>query len=299
MATRKSVCQTTTPTTNVASALQPIFTPFPKGLDDRFRSPSDPPGNHVQAYERAAIYGASLADTHAASLWQCALDIGFSAGRYLAMQAVRKEGEALGFEKGKVEGLSEGKRLGFVAGREFGEKQAAKLNKPVTFERVLVDVGTDSPAAELPPPPHPSPVSVDASTQTDEPPAIIACAATGPPFAWADDHHTPDSTFTPPPASRDFSALRSDSNTTKPFASLQFRARRKHRPACTPRTSPFRTPSHRRPPAPVHHLTDASFAPKPTRVSLSALDWDRDPRLSDLNRALHSMGWRREERGAI
>ncbi|KAJ7894267.1 hypothetical protein B0H14DRAFT_3854384 [Mycena olivaceomarginata] len=282
MATRKSVCQTTTPTTNVASALQPIFTPFPKGLDDRFRSPSDPPGNHVQAYERAAIYGASLADTHAASLWQCALDIGFSAGRYLAMQAVRKEGEALGFEKGKVEGLSEGKRLGFVAGREFGEKQAAKF----TCRRAS-------------PPPHPSPASVDASTQTDEPSAIIACAATGPPFAWADDHYTPDSTFTPPPASRDFSALRSDSNTTKPFASLQFRARRKHRPACTPRTSPFRTPSHRRPPAPVHHLTDASFAPKPTRVPLSTLDWDRDPRLSDLNRALHSMGWRREERGAI
>ncbi|KAJ7837788.1 hypothetical protein B0H14DRAFT_3459929 [Mycena olivaceomarginata] len=241
MATRKSVCQTTTPTTNVVSTLQPIFTPFPKGLDDCFRSPSDPPGNHVQVHERAGIYGASLADPHAASLWQCALDIGFSAGRYLAMQAVRKEGEALGFEKGK-----------------------------------------------LPPPPHPSPASVDASTQTNEPPAIIACAATGPPFAWADDHYAPDSTFTPPSASRDFSALRSDSNTTKPFASLQFC---KHRPACTPRTSPFRTPSHRRPPAPVHHLTDGSFAPKPTRVPLSTLDWDCNPQLSDLSRVLRSMGW--------
>ena len=57
-----------------------------------------------------------------------------------------KEGELIGFEKGKVEGLSEGKRLGFVAGRDFGEKQATKMSKDFAPERVLVSIGTDSPA---------------------------------------------------------------------------------------------------------------------------------------------------------
>ncbi|KAJ7851172.1 hypothetical protein B0H14DRAFT_3662545 [Mycena olivaceomarginata] len=285
MATRKSTGQTITPTTNVVSVLQLIFTPFPKGLDDHFRSPSDPPGNHMQAYERAAIYGASLADTHAASLWQCALDIGFSAGRYLAMQAVRKEGEALGFEKGKAEGLSEGKRLGFVAGREFGEKQATKLNAPT---------------AELSPSPHPSPTSVDISVQTDAPP-IATSAATRIPFVWADDDYTPDSTSIPLPAPRDFSALRSNSNATTPFASLQFRARRKHKPVRAPRGSAAHTASRRQhyAPTPIYRLTTAALAPKPTCVSISALDWDHDPRLTDLSRVLRLMGWARDRGGSV
>ncbi|KAJ7847341.1 hypothetical protein B0H14DRAFT_3138539 [Mycena olivaceomarginata] len=283
----------TTPALTTTSA---AFT-FPTGLDDHFRSPSDAPDNHVSAYDRASLYAAGHPDTYTASLWQRALDIGFMAGRYLAMEATQKEGERIGFEKGRVEGLSEGKRVGFAAGREFGERQAAKLSKTPTRDRVFADVGTDSPAAE--PSPPPSPTCIHTSTQTDSLPPAAPSTAPRPPLCWADDDYAPYSTSIPLPALRDFSALRSDSNTTKPFASLQFRARRKHRSACTPRTSAFRTPSHRRPPGPVHHLADASFAPKATRVPLSALDWDHDPRLSDLTQVLRSLGWRRKGGGVV
>ncbi|KAJ7843894.1 hypothetical protein B0H14DRAFT_3868458 [Mycena olivaceomarginata] len=286
----------TTPALNTASA---AFT-FPTGLDDHFRSPSDAPDNHVSAYERASLYAAGHPDTYTVSLWQRALDIGFMAGRYLAMEATQKEGERIGFEKGRVEGLSEGKRVGFVAGREFGEKQAAKLSKTPTSDRVFVDVGTDSPAAELSPSPHPSPTSFDTSVQTDAP-LIVTSAATRTPFVWADDDYAPNSTSIPPPMPRDFSALRSNSNATAPFASLQFRAHRKHKPVRAPRNSASHTTSRRQhyAPAPVYRLTATALTPKPTRVPLSALDWDHDPRLSDLNRVLRSLGWRREGGGVV
>ncbi|KAJ7817083.1 hypothetical protein B0H14DRAFT_2602209 [Mycena olivaceomarginata] len=88
-------------------------------------------------------------------------------GRKVGKPQGLKEGEVIGFEKGRADGLSEGKRLGFVAGREFGEKQAVKLSKTLTSDRVFVDVGTDPPLAELALPPPPSPNPVHAATQTD------------------------------------------------------------------------------------------------------------------------------------
>ena len=85
-------------------------------------------------------------------------------GRKAGMAQGLKEGEIIGFEKG----LSEGKRLGFVGGREFAEKQAAKLSKPLAPERILVDTGTDSPPTELLPSPAPSTVThASAFAQTD------------------------------------------------------------------------------------------------------------------------------------
>ncbi|KAJ7775895.1 hypothetical protein B0H14DRAFT_2631757 [Mycena olivaceomarginata] len=101
-----------------------------------------------------------------------------------------KEGEVVGIEKGKTKGLSEGKRLGFVAGREFAEKQAAKLSKPPIPERILVDVGTDSPVVELAPPPPPSSAPLHAATQTDaSPSAVVPSIVPGPPLSWADESY--------------------------------------------------------------------------------------------------------------
>ncbi|KAJ7900653.1 hypothetical protein B0H14DRAFT_2671366 [Mycena olivaceomarginata] len=73
----------------------------------------------------------------------------------------------------------------------------------------------------------------------------------------------------PPPAvARDFSGLRS--GVSQPFSSLQRRHRR------TPRTLP-RSQSNQ----------NSCFRPPP------AVDWDRDPRLRDLSRALTALGWMR------
>lgn len=117
---------TQTPGTNTphaADAMRALFALLLEGLDDCFQSTSDPPGNYVPAYERANLYAVGLGNAHVASLWQCALDVGFMAGRYLAMQAMRTEGEVIGFEKGKVEGLSEGKRLGLSQGASLARNR--------------------------------------------------------------------------------------------------------------------------------------------------------------------------------
>ncbi|KAJ7652973.1 hypothetical protein B0H17DRAFT_867704, partial [Mycena rosella] len=127
----------------------------------------------------------------------------------------------------RAEGLSEGKRLGFVAGREFGEKQAAKMSNN-SSSRVLVDVGTDSPIAELSPPAPLSSVRLVPSAQIVALPAIsIPSTAPTPPLTWADESYhiyAPEPPEHPLPPSRDFSALRSNSSSSTPFSTLQYRA---------------------------------------------------------------------------
>ncbi|KAJ7856935.1 hypothetical protein B0H14DRAFT_3640885 [Mycena olivaceomarginata] len=224
-------------------------------------------------------------------------------GRKAGKMQGLKEGEAVGFEKGKAEGLGEGKRLGFVAGRDFGEKQALKMSKTSASERVLVDVGTDSPVANLAPPPPPSSAPIYASTQTHTPPATVTPSTMpSPPFTWADEPYAPNPTPSPPPTPRDFSALCSDSTSFIPFSTLQYRAHRQ-KSARPSRPSAFYSTSHRRyaaSAAPVYRPANASFVSKPFRIaSASALDWDRDARLCNLNRVLRSMGWVRAGGGAV
>ncbi|KAJ7117191.1 hypothetical protein C8R43DRAFT_960693, partial [Mycena crocata] len=255
----------TAPTTE--EQLWSLRVPFPEGLDPHFRHPSDPFDDFMSAFRRASIFTATLGDNRAAYLWQQALKIGFRAGRADTVEGSGgptsedyvlgreaglkegrtgglrdgkqdgrksgkaqglKEGETIGYEKGKAEGLSEGKRLGFVAGREFGDKQAQKLSNNSVPARVLVDVGTDSPADEISPPfpliPIPTPTPTLLAT-------VLPLTGPQPRFNWADEipHlHGPESTdlhLALPP--RDFSALRSDSTSTA-FATLQHRARRTH-----------------------------------------------------------------------
>ncbi|KAJ7161638.1 hypothetical protein C8R46DRAFT_1283930 [Mycena filopes] len=244
-----------------------------------------------------------------------------------------KEGETVGFEKGKKEGMSEGKRLGFVAGREFGEK----LSKPLIPNRVLVDVGTDLLVFESVIHP-PSPIDVDAvftptnAAAPDEPsspdvmpllgwgndftppvaPTLLPTEPSSPEIApllgWGDDiiplppfrevhesHAPPQLPALSTLPSRDLSALRSDVG-PPPFSTLQYRAHRRHKSNRPPRTTAWHSTSSRRRPTP----TWPTFHPAPSRPSCSAaLDWEHDPRLSDLSRVLRSMGWAREGRGDV
>ncbi|KAJ6605220.1 hypothetical protein DFH09DRAFT_1121003 [Mycena vulgaris] len=284
---------------NVPDLLRALYAPVAPGLDDRFRSPLDPPGDSYPAYERATMHYVNLDSTHVASIWERALNIGFSAGRYLAMEDAKKEGEVVGLEKGKAEGLSEGKRLGFIAGREFGEKQASKNPTP---QRVLVDTGTDLRAPELSPSPPPPLSTVHASAQTDAPCTDIPPSlGLTPPLNWADesrDIYAPERTgYPPPPHPRDLSALRSDSTSLTPFDTLRYRAHRTQKSPRTSHRSTTRTKFPGQRPAThgsVPRPSSISFAPKPfTTNTPSFLDWDRDPRLVDLSRALRSLGWER------
>ncbi|KAJ7789340.1 hypothetical protein B0H14DRAFT_3162105 [Mycena olivaceomarginata] len=338
--------------------LHALGIPFPDELDRCFRHPSDPVDDYARAYMRAVDFAAELGDTLAAHLSQQALQIGLRAGRGNvnavasdAREEGMKQGREMGLSDGLKEGLSEGKRVGFVAGREFGEKQFAKLGSSV---RVLIDTGSDS----LPLDPSVAPPSrnpVHAATQTDHPvntviPTVVAIppvavtpsitpalahswadhriyaldtaprsplpplpsatlhnsaqadatpapvVPSSPPFSWADDS-SPDLSRVPPLPPRDFSALRSDVSTSTPFSTLRYRVHRKQRSTRAPHFHASRSPLHRCPA--TFNAPSRSPASKVVFAMTSTLDWDRDPRLSDLNRVLHSMGWRREERGAI
>ncbi|KAJ7458470.1 hypothetical protein FB451DRAFT_1273210 [Mycena latifolia] len=189
-------------------------------------------------FEQAVLFSAAMGDSRMSYLWQRALEIGFRAAGGHAEGV--KEGRASGLRDGKkederqgrprVEGGGTGKRLGFVAGREFGEKQAAKLSKSLAPSASYQRVERTHPSRLFP-----------------------SCPPTLP---------------TPPPPRRPTRG-----------------ARHAHRSACT-----------RLPPCP--HATRGSmpspaiaFAAKPSTAGLgSPLDWDHDPRLLDLSRALRTLG---------
>src|SRR5277367_3725500 len=116
-------------------------------------------------------------------------------------------------------------------------------------------------------------------------------------FDWSNEpcnfNSGPPSTHSPPPAKftpRDFSALRSGSG--DPWKSIQDQKGRRQR--YTNRRPRLRQFSYR--PCPVctssfhhhHHLPPTAPA-FPTNIP--SLDWDRDPRLSDLGHALKALGW--------
>ncbi|KAJ7167435.1 hypothetical protein C8R43DRAFT_1161115 [Mycena crocata] len=147
-----------------------------------------------------------------------------------------------------------------------------------------------------------------AATQTD----IVAVAPV--PLDWAEDAatlpiHLPLSE-TPPPAARDLSALHTGS--PQPFASLQRRRRRAPRTANTPLQNPplrhsihppqkesgiHRSVTRRTPPSHSHSPPfipspgPTSFLPPDKPAAPFPLDWDQDPRLRNLARALTALGW--------
>ncbi|KAJ7506211.1 hypothetical protein B0H11DRAFT_2331966 [Mycena galericulata] len=160
---------------------------IPAGLNDHFHHPFGAVNNFMAAFERAVAFSATLGDDRRGAMettpkreefddYSFGHDEGVKEGHMSGLCDGKKEGlkagkaqglkegESVGFERG----LSKGKCLGFVAGREFGEKQAAKLSKPHASSRILVDAGTDSPLTELLLPPAPSMITyTSAFAQTD------------------------------------------------------------------------------------------------------------------------------------
>ena len=101
-------------------------------------------------------------------------------------------------------------------------------------------------------------------------------------FSWADDASALPTSPTLPHPPRDLSCLRSTS--THPFSSLQ--RKRGHpknrRPRITQRLRVSHWPGHTHP---WHHLSHP-YTPSPV-----LLNWDQDPRLADLSKALRALGW--------
>ena len=134
---------------------------------------------------------------------------------------------------------------------------------------------------------------LDASVQALEPPPSLSQPqkAIRKPLDWAEDANSLP--ITPIPLSlrqpRDFSVLRSSSSSS-PFSSLQHRSKRfnhySHRPHRHRPCSNFNSfYSHHynsfKPPSRSHFYTKTN----------SHLNWESDPRLSDLSRSLKALGW--------
>jgi hypothetical protein len=122
-------------------------------------------------------------------------------------------------------------------------------------------------------------------------------------FDWAEDAESlPIPPPTPPAPPRDLSGLRS--NLLGPFRSLRRRARRRTPPFILqrreffysvppPQPQPFitrRHPSGIGPGRPVV-IVPYGVTPAPPAPPALVLNWDQDPRLADLSRALRALGW--------
>jgi hypothetical protein len=109
-------------------------------------------------------------------------------------------------------------------------------------------------------------------------------------FQWSDDAELlPAPPKIPMNYSRDLSSLRSSS--ANPFSSLRRRQRQSRNPRCYTHSQQqhhcyhsFPTPYHYPSVSnPSRHLSQPSFT--------ASLNWDLDPRLSDLSRSLKALGW--------
>ncbi|KAJ7834451.1 hypothetical protein B0H14DRAFT_3709370 [Mycena olivaceomarginata] len=135
-------------------------------------------------------------------------------------------------------------------------------------------------APRSPLPPSPS-ATLHNSAQADATPAPVVPSS--PPFSWADDS-SPDLSRVPLLPPRNFSALRSDVSTSTPFSTLRYRVHRKQRSTRAPHFHASHSPLHRCPA--TFNAPSRSPASKVALAMTSTLDWDRDPRLSDLNHAV-------------
>jgi hypothetical protein len=136
------------------------------------------------------------------------------------------------------------------------------------------------------------PLCVDASTQTPEPPLLVPPQMmNSPPLNWADDTSSlPTQIIPSPPSPRDFSDLRSSKQ--NPFSSLQHRSKRFIR---------YSHQSHQSHRSRSHFNSNSLYSPhrnssKPSQryfhtKTYSHLNWESDPRLSDLSRSLKALGW--------
>jgi len=292
-------------------------------------SPSYKPITDDVSIERlVSLAKDSPPDSALGIVWRYAFEegkrIGYSEGAQMVDGIDINEVLKTGFEKGNESGIE----TGIEIGRDREKRAWGAAGHSTTCITVArpprgVAIQTDEPPprpmmttaavqVDIPKPPPSLHVAVqadipwtiplgiqDTSSQTSPPPSTS--------LNWADDAASlPILSIRPPP--RDLSALRSMKR--NPFGSLQRRSKpfRSRVSSCFHQDIPFsRTPHSRYRPQP---LCSSSLFPKPhvspqvskkepfisSKVTppssrISVLDWDQDPRLSDLSRALKALGW--------
>ncbi|KAL1755029.1 hypothetical protein FB107DRAFT_291251 [Schizophyllum commune] len=188
-----------------------------------------------------------------------------------------------GFEQGFEDGWSRGKEAGMETCaallnvmhiHSLGCSPTPTANAAIQTQTITTDAQASEATLLI------RPVYTEIATQASSPATVASTAPLAESLDWAAkaDVHLPVvttvlSSLPCPPPPRDLSSL-SSGNTT-PFASLSRRRRRGGQ--SRPRPCPHRagTPYHH------HHWRERRLL----------LDWRSDPRLQDLLRALHTLGW--------
>ncbi|KAL1711297.1 hypothetical protein EV715DRAFT_278478 [Schizophyllum commune] len=187
-----------------------------------------------------------------------------------------------GFEQGFKDGWSRGKEAGMETCAALSNVMrirnfdaAVDCSSTLTADTAIQTqpITTDAQSSEAPLLIHP--IYTEVATQVSLPATVTSAAPLAKSLDWAaeaDVHLPVVTTVSPslprPPPPRDLSSL--SSGNTAPFASLSRRRRRGG------------TPYHH------HHWREPRL---PREDDTSRLDWRSDPRLQDLSRALHALGW--------
>ena len=226
-------------------------------------------------------------------LWNRAFEAGLNQGRKEERDfrdEIYRQGKAQGIKEAE-EAASCAKIDFYLHGIEKGRSEersewtsAGHGLHCLTPVAILANEGTQTDAES------PSTATCDTSIQTPDPPLLVVSPqiANAPPFDWADDATSLPIQILPKPLlPRDFSELRSPKQ--NPFSSLQHRAKRftrySHQPHC--RHSHLKFNSFYSP----HRNSYKQFQPHFQSKTHSHLNWESDPRLSDLSRSLKALGW--------
>jgi len=251
-------------------------------------------------------------NTTLGAIWRHAFKAGQDNGSQMVDGMQVSDVLKIGFEKGQVYGIVQERELWEMAGHSQTCFATASSSTATADAGTQVDL-----VAPLPPCTNTSvqTVSTDiqtSSTQTSPPPLVNVDTQTSvtmepsPPLSrldWAEDATSlpilpllPISSVPRQRIPRDFSGLRS--SRPNPFGSLQCRSHTQitpHRHQKISFAQPL--PSRYRPPlCPLSSLPKPRIFPQalknaPLISSPSVLDWDQDPRLSDLSQALKALGW--------
>ncbi|KAK7006290.1 hypothetical protein R3P38DRAFT_3037730 [Favolaschia claudopus] len=245
------------------------------------------------------------------TLWDQATQIGFRWGEE-QVEGARKEG----FEEGRAAGvreivdqlngvavpsvadqkeLEQERMWGFEVGWRLCEEKMKKTEVRDSSTEIAVRTIAPIPALDSVAVTAPSPSTSDVATHTD---TVTAAAVAQTPFDWAEDAQGLSTHMPPSAPARDLSCLRT--GRTQPFASLRRRDRRappgkfnsirmKTHAGPTKNHSQYRTTVPTRSQARTVPTSSAFFRVRPP----PHLDWDHDPRLQDLSRALSALGWMR------
>ena len=138
---------------------------------------------------------------------------------------------------------------------------------------------------------------LETSVQASEPPPSLSQPqkVISKPLDWAEDTYslpiTPIAPLPPPlHQPRDLSVLRSSSSSS-PFSSLQYRSKRfNHYPRHSHHSRHCHSHFNNSFYSPHHNLPKPS-QPRFYTKTYSHLNWESDPRLSDLSRSLRALGW--------